>query len=887
MPSLPILQTINLSYPLVNIYDVLPPPFTQEIPPLVGTRSPPNALRLVRQVDGMLPSFPTNPHQFTIPGNTSADAKEFVRAMGATVRWTLRRGTDNTTKLEKGIQGSGRRPEFYFKLEYKCPRTGHLQREINSRKHHPSRKCGCLAKFTVTHDIASNSLQVVWFWEHNHNPYSYEDMQRCRTPESVDKWLNDCVVSGLGWEAIQRLIRLPDLFALDRSQYVSEGREISYDRVRYLIRKRASVLARRDPNVFNSLSIWNEQLLLDRWSTYTPVLSDLSEFIFAFQSPWQKEMLVQYGQSMIMLDSTHNSVSNYFMSDGKKIYLYTFLIWDPITGRGLPIAWAFTASAAEQPLAKVLQWLRTSTGAIPQAFMSDCALAIAGAIKSAYGQVGEQAPKHYWCLFHVFKAFKEQATKHLDDLAESAMFDFRDVAYSTTHPGLKLAALLTKWEKVNPLFAKYIKTQWEKNLLHWATFFRQTSHQGIHTNNYTEAWHRVLKSKYISKDRRRIDEVIQLFADNVVTDYRFNNEQVDMGFAPQTTNKFQQKSKTLADSYTKESLSTLGVKQFQHDTHFFTSSFTNPHRKAYTVKFEAGRPGHVPRLRSCNCDHFKQCGSACKHMYYLAREHRMLVIEQVFDLTSLDTLPSETNSPQTSGPEQTCLEIVDDDSDVEVISVQTAPKRKNVTAAHSPPETNLSKRPRVELPRFDSLPTDSNHSNPSTTLTTHRFDERSPVDPNPVTTDYDSLSARSQSSGLNALKYVIGVMKTAKNRKDFARVSSVASMIRFRDEGNFIRRIVEERCAGVRLTPLPDSSGLSDINGLNREAFEVLMESWQTMGWQAIKRAHSLLGQKQHRVKFEEKSTEMEMEEWKQRCWGVKGIVEDNSPSVKASVQVR
>ncbi|EFP77266.2 uncharacterized protein PGTG_03222 [Puccinia graminis f. sp. tritici CRL 75-36-700-3] len=133
-------------------------------------------------------------------------------------------------------------------------------------------------------------------------------------------------------------------------------------------------------------------------------------------------------------------------------------------------------------------------------------------------------------------------------------------------------------------------------------------------------------------------------------------------------------------------------------------------------------------------------------------------------------------------------------------------------------------------------------------------------------TDYNSLSARSQSSGLNALKYVIGVMKTAKNWKDFARVSSVASMIWFQDEGNFIHWIVEEQCAG---------------------AFEVLMESWQTMGWQAIKRAHSLLGQKQHWVKFEEKSTEMEMEEWKQRCWGVKGIVEDNSPLVKALVQVR
>ncbi|KAA1108648.1 hypothetical protein PGT21_020106 [Puccinia graminis f. sp. tritici] len=61
------------------------------------------------------------------------------------------------------------------------------------------------------------------------------------------------------------------------------------------------------------------------------------------------------------------------------------------------------------------------------------------------------------------------------------------------------------------------------------------------------------------------------------------------------------------------------------------------------------------------------------------------------------------------------------------------------------------------------------------------------------------------------------------------------------------------------------------------------MESWQSIGWEAIKRAHKLLGEKRHRVKFGEKCTEQEMEEWKQRCWGIKGIVEENSPSIQAS----
>ncbi|KAA1134634.1 hypothetical protein PGTUg99_010295 [Puccinia graminis f. sp. tritici] len=198
-----LLQLNNFSYPLVKISDVVPPPFTQEIPAPNGIRVPPNALRLVRQVDGIPPSFPTNPHRFTIPGSSSTDAEDFVRAMGATIRWTRQKWTDNTSKLTGTPTGSGRRPEFFFKTEYVCPRSGQLERAPNSRKHHPSRKCGCLAKFVITHNIKTNTIQVVWSWHHNHDPYSYEDMKRCRTPKNVEKWLDDCVVSGLGWEAIQ------------------------------------------------------------------------------------------------------------------------------------------------------------------------------------------------------------------------------------------------------------------------------------------------------------------------------------------------------------------------------------------------------------------------------------------------------------------------------------------------------------------------------------------------------------------------------------------------------------------------------------------------------------------------------------------------------------
>ncbi|PLW15416.1 hypothetical protein PCANC_17939 [Puccinia coronata f. sp. avenae] len=64
--------------------------------------------------------------------------------------------------------------------------------------------------------------------------------------------------------------------------------------------------------------------------------------------------------------------------------------------------------------------------------MSDCALAITNAVEAAYSDLWSHAPKHYWCLFHVLKAFKENAMSHLKDRADKAITDFRGVVYSQT-----------------------------------------------------------------------------------------------------------------------------------------------------------------------------------------------------------------------------------------------------------------------------------------------------------------------------------------------------------------------------------------------------------------------------------------------------------------------
>ncbi|PLW35981.1 hypothetical protein PCANC_15810 [Puccinia coronata f. sp. avenae] len=90
------------SHPLVSyIYAFVPLPFTEALPTPAKSNRPVNSLNLVRRLDGVAPSFPTNPIKFTVPGNTRADAMKFVTAMKATVRWSDERDTQHPNERDK------------------------------------------------------------------------------------------------------------------------------------------------------------------------------------------------------------------------------------------------------------------------------------------------------------------------------------------------------------------------------------------------------------------------------------------------------------------------------------------------------------------------------------------------------------------------------------------------------------------------------------------------------------------------------------------------------------------------------------------------------------------------------------------------------------------
>ena len=126
---------------------------------------------------------------------------------------------------------------------------------------------------------------------------------------------------------------------------VPEAHKITYNCVQYLIRTRMSMLAKRDPDVFKSLHMWGDYLCNKGWHTYAPFIVDSKDFLYVIQSPWQRDLMVKYGQSVFLINATHNTVSNFFLSDGRKVSFYTVMVHNHLVGKGTPVCWALTVSA--------------------------------------------------------------------------------------------------------------------------------------------------------------------------------------------------------------------------------------------------------------------------------------------------------------------------------------------------------------------------------------------------------------------------------------------------------------------------------------------------------------------------------------------------------------
>ncbi|KIJ46977.1 hypothetical protein M422DRAFT_249256 [Sphaerobolus stellatus SS14] len=204
------------------------------------------------------------------------------------------------------------------------------------RNPNPSIKVGCMAKIYACQPFGSDKVKVIYDWEHTgHNPVSLDDMPASRNPDDVRTWLDNKVSEGFDQKAIKAMLRMSTEELLEITPDV--------DAVPYSIKISAM-------DIYNAK--WLEKLCEAGWNTLyepTPGEEIRDGFTLALCSPWQKQLIAEYGDT-VCLDSTHNTCRG---NNDEKIFLSTILARDRVTGRGVPLAFMLTNRESHYPLDSV------------------------------------------------------------------------------------------------------------------------------------------------------------------------------------------------------------------------------------------------------------------------------------------------------------------------------------------------------------------------------------------------------------------------------------------------------------------------------------------------------------------------------------------------------
>ncbi|MCO5587623.1 hypothetical protein L7F22_041572 [Adiantum nelumboides] len=245
--------------------------------------------------------------------------------------------------------------------------------------------------------------------------------------------------------------------------------------------------------------------------------SDDDAFILGIQTRWQLEMFSKYGHnSLLAMDAT-------FGTNKYKFHLYTILVFDAFRN-GLPIAWTITSSSCRSNIKKWLIALRNrvldyNKGWDPNAFMVDDAEAEIQALREVFGI------PILLCIWHVRRAWLKNLVKKVPNpIVRADMFrqlgqimNMRGKpcrsSYEKESQAHKLVEDFMVKYKDEDLFINYFKHEWLPRLGMWIRASRMMEHANQETNGSIEAYHGILKSKFLCGRRtihgRRVDWLIK------------------------------------------------------------------------------------------------------------------------------------------------------------------------------------------------------------------------------------------------------------------------------------------------------------------------------------------------------------------------------------------
>jgi len=297
---------------------------------------------------------------------------------------------------------------------------------------------------------------------------------------------------------------------------------------------------------------------------------------------WRK-----HGKEFAGLDATHNTTQYDNMS------LFTLIARDD-WGRGMPCAWMISSNAITETITYFLRCIKHENPDIePEIFMSDKDRGQINAIMQVY------CLSVVWlCWWHVLHAWQQYISiqHHVE------LWDMLKRWVRITDK----AKFWTAWEDIKQIAPKsvvdYLQDNWlcDFYVQMWPAFYRtkRTIYQKCDTNMLVEAWHHLLKGRFLQgKKNRRLDHLIYTLCDVALPYFRARHMRQRTGFeGPSIEVKRRQETLERAKTIPKTSITPMDDGCFEVD-----SQSTPGHR--YIIDLDTYDCSCIDFNAICFCKH--------------------------------------------------------------------------------------------------------------------------------------------------------------------------------------------------------------------------------------------------------------------------------------------
>ncbi|PPQ68734.1 hypothetical protein CVT24_007561 [Panaeolus cyanescens] len=488
------------------------------------------------------------------------------------------------------------------------------QKKHNWVRKKPNKFTACKCRLTLT--VFPDRVEGLYYPNHNH-PTGDENARFVSIPEATRKEIEAMLRLGIDpnkvLDHVHRKIYDEDHVDQLSSTQVSRNDFITRQDIRRIEKTIEMEIIRLSKQDGASLLRWVENLkaaghfvLLKACNEPAPsdttIQLDPSAFILIIQTRYQAQCWEQHGGRFGAIDARDR--------------------W----GHGIPCAWMISSNATEETISFMLSSISTRfSNVVPEFFMSDKDQAQLNAIKRYF-----PGSTILLCWWHVLHAWQSHfSITHYPEL------------WVLLKKWVRMSDSVEFWEAWDSIKAMapasvvaYLETEWlpSDTLKQWSAMYRteRTIFQACDTNMLVEAWHHLLKGKFMQgKRNRRLDHLIYLLVKEVMPYFIARHHKQIHGFeGPDLEVQARRKIESLAQQIPLDD-----IQESEGPENTFLVRSQSNRNVFYNIDLDT---------YDCSCPSFPQL-SLCKHIFAV-QLHFSEICEPIpvshLDITSPDTFES-------------------------------------------------------------------------------------------------------------------------------------------------------------------------------------------------------------------------------------------------------